>query len=84
MQSNPYSLNVKDVIRGLFVALFGGIVLPVLAIIQTPGFDIFSANWGAILTVAINGGVAAFIGYIAKNFISDEKGRVITPFGRLG
>ena len=40
------------------------------------GVDVFTADWGAILTTAVNAGVAAFVGYMAKNFVTDDGGQV--------
>lgn len=81
MNSNIFRLDWKDVAKGAIMALLGGVALPVLAAIQTPGFDIFQANWNSILVLAANGGVAAFAAYILKNLFSDDQGRV---FGKIG
>ena len=70
-----FKLNLNDLARGLITAFFVGIALPILAAIQTPGFDLFNANWGAILQLALNSGLAGFAGYLTKNFFSDEDGK---------
>lgn len=77
MNSKIMNLDWKDLGRGLIVALIGGFALPILAAIQTPNFDVFAANWSAILTLAINGAVAAFASYIVKNIFSDEDGKFL-------
>ena len=76
-----YSIDIKDVSKALVVAVLTGAVLPVSAIIQTPGFDFATANWEAIFSLALNGAIAGFVSYLVKNFFSDESGKV---FGRIG
>ena len=79
--SEIYSINIKDLSKGLVIAVLGGFILPLLAAIQTPGFDILTANWGAILTLGLNGAIAAFSGYMVKQFFSNKKGQM---FGKIG
>ena len=79
--SNIYSINLKDLSKGLVIAILGGFILPLLAAVQTPGFDILTANWSVILSLGVNGGFAAFSGYILKQFFSDKNGLV---FGKIG
>ncbi len=79
--SNLFNLNWSDVLKGLVMAVLGGVVLPVLAVLQTPGFDISHANWHAIFILAINGGIAAFAAYIVKNLLSDSNGKVLGAIG---
>lgn len=67
-----FSLNWGDVGKGLVMAVLGGVALPVLAALQTPGFDILHANWSAVASLALNGGIAAFAGYLIKNFFSSD------------
>lgn len=57
------------------MAILGGLALPILAAIQTPGFDVFQANWQAIGILAINGAVAAMASYLLKNLFSDAEGK---------
>lgn len=78
--SNFFNLNLRDVARGLIVAVFAGIALPVLAVFQTPGFDFATANWSGILTLAINGGIAGLAGYLSKNLLSSQDGKA---FGKI-
>lgn len=81
MTSNLFQLNSKDFLKGLVMAVLTGVLLPVAAAIQTPGFDLATANWNAILQLAINGAGVGFLSYIGKNFFSDESGRFM---GRVG
>lgn len=81
MNTKLFSIDVKDVSKALVMAVLSGAVLPVSAIIQTPGFDFATADWNSILTLALNGAVVGFVSYLTKNFFSDESGKV---FGRIG
>lgn len=67
-------LSAKDFQKGLIVAILGGVFLPVLAMLQTPGFDFSTLNWSAVATLAINGGIASMAGYLTKNLFSDSEG----------
>lgn len=73
--SKMFNLNLDDLKRGLITAVLAGFTLPLLAALQTPGFDVFTANWSAIFNLAINGAVSGFIAYISKNFLSDSQGK---------
>jgi hypothetical protein len=73
--SRFFNLNWGDFGRGVIVAVLTGFALPVLAVLQTPEFSFATANWNAILTIAINGGLAAFAGYITKNLFTAENGK---------
>mgnify|MGYP001579596841 CR=1 FL=1 len=81
MNSTMFRLNLSDVSKGLVMAIITGFMLPVAAAFQTPGFDIFQANWSEIVNLAINGAVIGFTGYIVKNFLSDEDGKVLGSIG---
>ncbi len=75
-----FSINGGDFVRGLVVAIIAGVLLPISAMIQTPGFDIATIQWSAVMNLALNGGITAFIAYMSKNFFSSE-GKFL---GRLG
>lgn len=69
-------LSLGDFGRGLVMAVLGGILLPVSAIIQTPGFNFAAANWHAILSLGLNGAVVAFVGYLIKNLATNKEGHI--------
>ena len=79
--STMFNLNESDVIKGLVMAVITGVLLPVSAIIQTPGFSISTANWHVILTLAGNGAIVGFISYLTKNFVSNGQGQVLGKIG---
>lgn len=75
MDSKFMNLNWKDLGRGAVIAVFGAFILPILAAVQTPGFNLFEADWNGIFVLAVNGAVAAFAGYILKNVLSSSDGK---------
>lgn len=75
------NLNWGDVARSLVVAILAGFALPLLAAVQTPGFDIANANWPVILNLAFNGGIAAAAGYLTKNVLTTEDGKFLGKVG---
>lgn len=81
MNSGIFKLDLKDVAKGAVTALLAGFTLPILAMVQTPGFDIFAANWHQVGVIAINGAVAGFVAYIVKNFFSTSDGKVLGSIG---
>ena len=70
-------LNLKDVAKGLSVA----VIVVVLGMVQQSfkdhGLDVTAFDWAGIMDVAWKTGFA----YLVKNYFSDEKGRL---FGRIG
>lgn len=81
MPSGMFKINLSDVQKAIVMAALTGAALPIAAAVQTPGFSVFTANWAAILSLAINGALIGFVGYLVKNFFSDSTGAV---FGRIG
>lgn len=81
MNSGIFKLDWQDISKGIVMAVLAGFALPVAAAFQTPGFDIFSANWGQILTLAENGAAIGFVTYLIKNFFSDSSGKVLGSIG---
>lgn len=72
-----FTLDWKSIIRGLVVAIFTGIALPISEAVQTPGFNIATVNWNGVWVLALNGAIVGFVGYVVKNFISDNQGHVL-------
>lgn len=71
-----FTLNLGDVVRGLAVAILTGAFLAVVGIIGANDFDVFSADWLAIGKTMVNGGFAAFVGYMLKNFFTGSNGKI--------
>lgn len=65
-----------DLVRGLAVAILTGAWLSVAGLFVT-GFDVFSADWVLIGKVAVNGGFFAFAGYLSKNLLTGDNGKIV-------
>lgn len=84
-----YSINIKDVAKGIIAAVFSAVAIAILSslyqLVQTPGFDVFAANWHVIIStdisLAINVAIGAFTGYLGKNFFSDNQGKFAGKIG---
>lgn len=74
MESKILRLNLKDVSRGAVTAVVAAVVFTLGGVMNQTGFDLFSADWGIILTSSLNAAVAAFIGYLGKNLMTDSEG----------
>lgn len=80
MNSEMFHLNLNDFAKGAVTAVISAVVMS-LAGIMSNGFDVFNADWHAILNLAINSAIAAFLGYMGKNLLSDSDGRVLGKIG---
>lgn len=78
MNSNLFRLNLNDFWKGAVSAVAAALVFTIAGLFSGGQFDLFTADWVSIGQMAANAAVAAFVGYISKNFISDSEGR---PFG---
>jgi hypothetical protein len=72
--SNFLSLNLKDFGKGLLLAVLTAVLGLVYTLLKDKGFDLTGADLQEILKVAL----IAFLGYITKNFLSNNEGQ----FGR--
>lgn len=75
--SNLYKLNQADFLKGAVSAVVAGVVWTIAGTFNQAGFDVFSTDWGMIISSAINAGVAAFVGYLGKQFMTDNEGKVM-------
>lgn len=66
--SELFNLNIKDAIRGVVVAVLSAVITLVLEVLKNGA----SIDWKQVGIVALIAG----LGYIAKNFLSDEKGKL--------
>lgn len=73
MNSELFKLNLKDVGKGLLVAVLASVFTYLASILNVPAFSWASFDWGEVIKIALASG----IGYLAKNFISDRQGKVL-------
>jgi hypothetical protein len=75
--SNFLRLNLKDVAKGLSVAVIAVVLGALQQAVTAYGFDVASYDWSGILDLAWKtAGV-----YLTKNLISDNEGRVLGVVG---
>lgn len=67
-----FSLTTPDFVKGAFVAVLAAAVTWLLGVFNAPGFDFGLIDWSEFVRVS----VAAFLAYIAKNFVSNDKGEI--------
>lgn len=77
MNSGMFKLNAKDFAKGAVVAIATAVLVYLGQKVNAPGFDFLTFDWTSLIGVT----VSAFLGYLTKNFFSDESGKV---FGKIG
>lgn len=73
--SQLFKLNGKDFVKGAVSAVSAALVFTIAGLFSGGTFDLFTADWVNIGQMALNAAVAALVGYLGKNFISDSEGR---------
>lgn len=81
MNSQLFNLGSADVYKGLVTALFVAVIVAFGGIVQQPGFDLFSMDWGSMLHTMVNTAFVTFMAYLAKNLLSDQNGKVLGKIG---
>ncbi len=76
-----FHLTLSDWQKAFVMAVLGGFILPLDVIVQAHGFSIATANWAEIGVIAANGAVVSGLGYLVKNFFSDQTGAVLGKIG---
>lgn len=77
MNSTLFRLKSNDFVKGAFIAVLTGFFVPFVLIVQEPVFSLATADWPAILNLGLNSAFAGFVSYLAKNFLSDENGKIL-------
>lgn len=75
-----FRLGWRDLVKGAVTAVIAAVVVTLYGVVTQPGFDLFAADWNAIAVTAINAAFAGFFGYVGKNLLSDESGKL---FGKI-
>lgn len=71
--SQLFSLAKDDYIKGLVVAILAAVFTWLAQVFSAPGFDLATFSWMEGVRIA----VMAMFAYLAKNFASDEDGKVL-------
>ena len=77
MNSTMGKLNLNDLSKGAITAILAGVFMAVYGVVSTPGFDVFAVDWHSVLNLAVNGAVGGFVGYLAKNLLTDSQGKFL-------
>ena len=77
MPSGFLKLNLNDLAKGTIVAVGAALFTYLAGALNAPGFDWASLDWQYVLKIA----VTSFIGYVGKNLLSDESGKVLGCIG---
>jgi len=72
MNSELFSLNGKDLIKGLIIVVLTAIITGVITVLQTPNFVI---TWAVFKPVFVSG-ITAGLAYLLKNFITNSSGQI--------
>lgn len=75
-----FTLRAGDIARGAVTAVFAGMLVVIGGAVLSAGFDAFTADWVSIGKAAVNAGLASFVGYLMKNFLTDSHGKM---FGKI-
>jgi len=70
--SPVFKLYQHDYIKGAVVAILAALFTYLAGALNAPGFDLAQIDWQYILKIAFT----AFVGYIAKNFVTSENGKI--------
>lgn len=76
-----FKLNKSDFAKGAATAVIAAVFMALYSIVTQTGFNLFTTDWNAVFVVAVNSAFAAFVGYMGKNFLSNDQGKVLGKIG---
>ncbi len=68
-----FKLGYKDAIKGVIMSVLSSVLTALLGIIQQNGLALTSTELKTVATVA----VTTFLGYLLKNFFTDENDKFV-------
>jgi len=75
MNSAFLKLTSSDVAKSAVNALFAAFIFACAGLLgQEGGFDLFTADWAAVLKLTVNGAFAAFVGDAGRRFTTTSEG----------
>lgn len=77
MTNSLFTLNRKDFFNGMIVAVAGSVFAMLYGLLQTPEFNLMTANWGLIGSQMLQVAVTSFMGYLSKNLFSDQNSNLL-------
>jgi hypothetical protein len=76
MKNGLFRLASNDFVKGLVTAILSAIIIALYNIIIVSNFDFFTVDWTVTLHAIVNAGGITFISYLAKNFLTDNNGKI--------
>lgn len=71
------TVSWKNVLDAIATAVFVAVVVGLAGIVQQPGFDLFTADWGQILASMTNFGFIALVGSLMKSLATTNSGNIL-------
>lgn len=81
MTSAIYALNSNDFVKSAINAVVVAVIIALGSVATQAGFDVFTADWGAIFHNIINVAIATFMADVSRRFVTDKDGKL---FGKIG
>ena len=79
--SKMFRWSGNDFVRSLTTSLFVAVIAALYGLTSQGDFDLFSADWGAILKLVLNSAFITFFGRMSEKFVSNKDGKI---FGVIG
>lgn len=71
MNTSLFTLPDKTWIKGLVTFILAAVITYLYNGLNGGGFDLFTANWGEVLKIALTAGFA----YVGKGFLTTKEGK---------
>lgn len=81
LQSKLFSLTTSDFVRSAWTAVSVAVIGAIARIVLATGFDVFATDWKAAGMMFVNVAIVAFVGDLARRFMTDSNGAVFGKFG---
>lgn len=84
MQNGLFKISLGELGTSAVNAVFTAIIFAIGSVVMTSGFNVFSADWGAIAQTATNAGFIAFIAFVTSHLTSTNQGAAFgaIPFNK--
>ena len=74
--SPKYSLDLRDVGRGLFTACAAAFIYVTMTLVEGEGFSLFTIDWAKTADITFKAMYLAFCGHLVTNVFTDHKGNL--------
>lgn len=77
MNSDKFKLFFNDYIKGFVVFVIAAALTTLWGFASQADFNIFSADWGAIINQTLNVSFISALSYLIKNFLTGRSGKIL-------